>query len=148
MKPIEITVDIDAPTDNSAWHQSKVWFTAGEDTVNWASTCNRTAKRLAFTYNNISAISARGFNKTEGNWLNRNNQCCVLTYDLLEQWKSTIENAERIGLFDVNTAGTCSLLRRGQIHRTVWVMPQHFDLNFCTLTVIFHDRQAIGRCQF
>ena len=140
-----LTINIDASTNDSARHQSQVGLAASKNPVNWAATSDRTSKRLAFTNHNICSVSTWRLHQSEGNWLNCYDEGGVLTDNLLQQRKSTIENTDRVWLLNIDTTGTCCFLCRGEIDGAVWIVSEQFNVNLRTLAVILHDRHTVWR---
>ena len=90
---------------------------------------------------------AGGFNDTERDGLNTDDEGGVVADDRFHGGEALVENAQRIGLFKVHTAGTCGFLEGLEVERAVRVVRKGSDFDFCTLTVIVHDGEFVGRGQ-
>ena len=143
-----LAVDINASTNNAAWHQSQVGHAASENTVDRATASDWTSKRLAFTNHNVCSVSAWRLDQSEGDWLNCHDERGVLTDNFLQHRNSAIQDTNWVWLLDIDAAGACSLLSGGEINGSVRVVSEQFDANLRTLAIILHDRHAVGRRQF
>ena len=78
----------------------------------------------------------RCLNDPERDGLNAHDEGSVWTDDLFHGGQAFIEYPERIGLFQVDAAGTCCFLECIEVERSVGVVGDESNVDFSFLAVI------------
>ena len=137
------SVNVNAAANDAPRHQPEVGFGARKDAVERPATGDRTAKGLSFTDHDVSAVVSGCLNDPERNGLHTNDERRVITDDGLHRRQSFVEHTQRVGLFEVDAAGTSCFLQGVHVECPVFVVGDGTDFNFGALTVVVHDRQLV-----
>ena len=81
----------------------------------------------------------------QGHGLDADDERRVVADDGLHSGEALVKHTQRVGLFEVNTARASGFLESVHVDGPVVVVGDGSNFNFCTLTVIVHDRQFVGR---
>ena len=143
-----LLVFVDRATDDAAGHLAHVGLRAGENAVDWPAGGHRRAEGLAFADHDVRTVVARRLVEAEGDRVDAHDEGGVLTDDVLHADEARVEQAERVGLLDVDRTRTGGFRHRSGVQRAVIEVAEFAQFDATALRVVVNHGPAVGRNEF